>query len=87
MDPETKALLEKNLALSQENNKLLRGLRNSARLSNFLRVLYIAFFLGGGLIAYQYLEPYFIQAKDSYNSFTEAQQQAKDAINRFTMPR
>ena len=40
MTPEEKSLLERALAISEENNKILRGLRNSHRTAVFLRIFY-----------------------------------------------
>lgn len=68
MDPEIKTLLEKNLALSEENNRLIRGLRRANRIAFVWRVIYIGIFLGGAAVAFNYLQPYFEGARGAYDS-------------------
>jgi len=40
MTPEERELLTQSIKLAEENNKILRGMRRSARFSTFFRILY-----------------------------------------------
>lgn len=86
MDPEIKELLEKNLALNEENNRLLRGLRRSNRIGFIWKVVYLGVFLGGAAIAFQYVEPYYRQAMDAYKTTVETQTKISEGINKY-LPR
>ena len=58
MDPDLKSLLEENLALAKQNNKMLRAMRRAGRWSALVRVLWWAFILISTYYFYQaYLEP------------------------------
>ena len=71
MDQEIKELLEKNLALSQENNHMLRGIRFTNRLHLIWTVFYLAFIIGGLVVAFNFLAPYLEQAQNTYDSLLE----------------
>ena len=86
MDHEIKELLEKNLALNEENNRLLRGIRRANRIAFVWRILYIGIFLGGAALAFQYFEPYYRQIVSTYNATLETQTKISDGINKF-LPR
>ena len=58
MTPEEKALLEETAKLARENNKILRGIRRSNRLSAFFRIIYWAVIIGSAFGAYYFLQPY-----------------------------
>ena len=83
MDNETRELLEKNLALSEENNRLLRSIRNSNRINALFKFIYIFVIVGGGFWAYQYLQPYLDQAKSSYESLSNTQADLKNSLNKY----
>ena len=74
MDPEAKQLLQKALALAEENNKLLhkvRGVQKRATLWQGLKyLLIIAIALG----SFYYIEPYLNKVMDLYSSVTGMQQ-------------
>ena len=71
MDQEIKELLEKNLAISEDNNRILRQLRFTNRLHIVWTVFYIAFILGGLIFAYSFLGPYFETARTTYESIVD----------------
>ncbi len=58
MTPEEKVLLEQTLKLSKENNKILLGLRSSARWSTFWSFVRFALIVAPLVLGYLYLEPY-----------------------------
>ena len=71
MDLEEKALLERTVKLSEENNQILRKMQRAARwglIWGFIKVLIIIVPLVAG---YLYLEPYLSQAVNNYNGFKE----------------
>ena len=51
-------LLERNLKLTEENNKILRKMHRAALWKNFFSVLYWVFIVGTALGAYYFLQPY-----------------------------
>lgn len=71
MDPETKKLLEQNLELAEENNRLLRGLRTSNRLGLVFKVVYLAILAGGAVFAYYHAEPYIKSFLNAYQAFSK----------------
>ncbi len=83
MDPEIKELLERNVALNEENNRLLRGLRRTNRLAFIWRVIYIGIFLGGAAVAYNYLLPYYEGVRDTYESVITTQTKINEKFNKF----
>ncbi len=83
MDPEIKELLEKNLALNEENNRLLRGLRRSNRLALVWRVIYIGIFLGGAALAFTTLKPYYEGVKQTYGSIVDTQKEINSGFQGF----
>ncbi len=66
-DSELKELLLRNLKLAEENNKLLLGMRRSARWSAFFRVIYWFVILGGLAFSYYFIQPYLTAALNAYD--------------------
>jgi len=58
MTPEEKALLERTLKLSEENNKILQGLRTKARWLTFWGIAKVFLIVGPLILGYILLEPY-----------------------------
>ena len=58
MSPEERKLLERAVALSEENNDILRSVRRSMRLSNFMSLLYWVFIIGSAVGAFYLIQPY-----------------------------
>ncbi|MDD5050865.1 MAG: hypothetical protein PHV93_03980 [Candidatus Pacebacteria bacterium] len=67
MDPEIKTLLEKNLALSQENNSLLQKMNRRAKWGTATRVVYWVIILGITFGSFYYLQPYINQVISLYS--------------------
>ena len=58
MDEETKKLLEENLALSKENNKLLLKIRSVQRWARITRIFYWFLIIGVSIGAFYFIKPY-----------------------------
>jgi hypothetical protein len=71
MDEETKKLLEKNLAVSQESLKILKKMHRGAMISRFLKVLYWLMILGIIIGGYIYLQPFIHQLQDIYQGLPD----------------
>ncbi|MFA6257849.1 MAG: hypothetical protein WC671_02450 [Candidatus Paceibacterota bacterium] len=76
MDPESKKLLEDTFALAQENNKMLRSVSRSIRISRIMSIIYWALVIGSAVGAYYFIQPYIDQligvysgAKSNLDSF------------------
>lgn len=67
MSPEERKLLEKNLELAEENNKMLRSMRRSQRISGIIRAIYWLLILGSAIGAYYYIQPYLDQIMGIYS--------------------
>lgn len=66
MDPEIKQLIEANLKLSRENNKMLKKMRGAQKRAAFFAILkwiIIVIILVGG---FYFLQPYFQVVQDLY---------------------
>ncbi len=66
MEPDEKKLLEETLELSKENNKILKKLHTSMRVSRFFRVAYWTIIIGSMLGAYYYFQPLIDGIKESF---------------------
>ncbi|MGC9605742.1 MAG: hypothetical protein ABSF56_03260 [Minisyncoccia bacterium] len=58
MTPEERSMLERACQLSEENNKILRGIRRSNRFTSILHVLYWIVIIVVSFGAYYYVQPY-----------------------------
>jgi hypothetical protein len=68
MDSEGNALLRRLLEVSEENNKILKGMRRSARYRTVFAILYWIVAAGLFAAAYYYIEPYITQLWDVYRA-------------------
>lgn len=68
MTPEERKMLEEAVALSRENNAILRKMRRSALVSSFFRILYIVVILGITFGSYYLIQPYIDQFKGVYGT-------------------
>ena len=84
---EIKILLKKNISISEENHRLLRGLRNSARLHSFFRLIYLIILIGLAFWSYNYFKPYFDQVRGTYDTYQKNQSKIMDTLNSFKVPR
>jgi hypothetical protein len=58
MNPEERKILEENLALTKENNEMLRSLKRGMLLGRIFRIGYWLVIAGVAVGAYYYVEPY-----------------------------
>ena len=82
MNPEEKRLLQETVELSRENNKILHGMRRSARWSTFFRLTYWAFILGGLAVSYHYFQPYLNLMTQTYNKVQGQYGTLENALNK-----
>jgi hypothetical protein len=66
MNPEEKELLQKVHELSQENSRILHGIRRSHRWSTIFRVVYWIIIIGASIAGYYYVQPYINAAINAY---------------------
>jgi len=83
VDPETKKLLEENLAVSKENNKLIREVRKVQKRAQVVKVLYWAVVIIIGLGAYFAVAPYFNQLETLYTSSSSGLGNINDYLDTF----
>ncbi len=68
MDPEENRLLMRVAKLSEENNRILRKMQKAARWAILWGFIKIAIVVVPLVVGYIYLQPFFEQAIDNYNS-------------------
>jgi hypothetical protein len=68
MDPETKRLLEENLALSKDTNRMLKKILSAQRWGRALHLLYWVVIIGASVGAYYWLQPVLNTVLGNYNS-------------------
>lgn len=71
--------MERILALTEENNRILRGMRNQHRMSSLFRVVYIVAFVYASWWGYQQMLPYLDQLKATYAQINELNKTAQEA--------
>lgn len=72
MTPDERKMLEESVALSRENNAILRKMRRSALVSSFFRILYIVVILGLTFGSYYLIQPYIDQFKGVYGTVQDS---------------
>lgn len=68
MTPEERELLRRSISLAEENNDILRSIRQSMRLARLMSLIYWMFIIGSAIGAYYYAQPYIQQFTGLYNS-------------------
>lgn len=86
MSPEERDLLTKSIKLAEENNKMLRSMRRSARLGSFLRIIYWVLILASIYGTYYFIKPVIDPLISGYNSIKENVQTVKDTTVRLSSP-
>lgn len=66
MTPEERELLKRSIALSEENNDILRGIQRSMRLSRLMSIVYWLFIAGSAIGAYYLVQPYIEAVTGAY---------------------
>ena len=75
MSPEERELLNRSVALAEDNNKMLHSMRRSMRFQRVMTALYWVFIIGSFVGAYYFVEPYLDQLRNVYGG---AQSDLKD---------
>ena len=60
-----KQLVDENIKLARENNKMLKKMRSSMRWASFFRLLYWIVIIGSAVGAYYYLQPFIDGIRDN----------------------
>ena len=68
MSPEEREMLEKSVALAEENHKMLRSLMRSMRWGRAVHILYWTLIIGSTVGAYYFIQPYAEQILGIYGS-------------------
>jgi len=76
MSPEEKELLKRAVALSEENNDILRSMQRSQRLASVMRIIYWVVIIGSTIGAFYLIQPYINSLGGSLGS-------ASDIINSY----
>jgi hypothetical protein len=71
MSPEERELLNRSIALAEENNKILRSMKRSQQWASVMRAVYWIFIIGSAFGAYYFLQPYIDQLKDVYSGASD----------------
>ena len=66
MSPEENELLRRNIALTEENNDMLRSIQRSMRLGRAMTLIYWLFIIGSAVGAYYLIQPYVNQITEAY---------------------
>ena len=66
MSPEETELLKRVVALSEENNNILRSMQRSIRLGRLITFAYWLFIIGSAVGAYYFVQPYLNQILSVY---------------------
>lgn len=83
MDQEIKDLLQKNLELSRENNKLLRKMRRASIYGGIVKVIWWAIIFGVPVYLYfAFLQPYLVELIEVYESISDGVDNVQDADSR-----
>ena len=83
MNPEERQLLERAVALGQENNQILRGIRRSNWFAFVSRVFYWIIVIGLAVGAYVYIQPFVDRIVGAYQSSAATVQKAGDKVSGF----
>ncbi len=68
MTPEEKELLHRTVALSEENNDILRSIQRHMRLGRLVTLLYWVILIAGVFGTYYYFQPYIQKVVGAYQS-------------------
>ncbi len=66
MNPEEKELLQKVHDLSEENSRILHGIRRSHRWATIFRIFYWIIIIGVSVGAFYYIQPYIDSVMKAY---------------------
>lgn len=72
MDFHEKESFDKLVALTEENNKLLRKMWRATRVAGFMRLFYWVLVIGASIGAFYYLQPYIDQLMAVYSGLNDS---------------
>lgn len=78
---ELKQLVRQNIALAQETNHTLRGMRRSARFSSIFRIAWISVLVGFSIWGYLYTRPYIARIEAAYAQTQQQMITARDVTS------
>ena len=78
-----KELMRQNIALAEENNKILHSMRRSAWVGQGIRVLWIVAIVVSSYYAYLYFQPYITQLEGFYGNLQGLQEKASSVLSNF----
>ena len=77
-------LIKKSLALAEENNRILRGMRRSARWGRFFSIAWWLIVIAvSGATYYYYVQPYVETIQQAYGNTQNFQQQLGQFFSQF----
>jgi len=68
MSPEERELLNRSVALAEENNRILLKMKRGQRWSSIMRTVYWIFIIGSAVGAFYLIQPYVDEVKSMYQS-------------------
>ena len=86
MTPDERELLTQSIKLSEENNKMLRGMRRSARFAAFLRIVYWIIIIGSAITSYYFIKPFIDPLIKGFSTVQQNIQSVKDTTAKVTSP-
>lgn len=78
MNPEERELIEETLAISRENNKILKSMQRSARLGRIMQITYWLLIIGASVGAYYFIQPYIEQMLGLYSGVQDGVMKVND---------
>ena len=81
MTPEEHELLKRSIALSEENNDILRGIQSSMRWSRFVSVIYWLIIIGISVGAWYFVQPYLVKVEGLYNGAESQLNSVQNVVN------
>ncbi len=76
--------LEEIREMTEENNKMLRSLRRTARVGAFFKFFYWMVILGAGIGAFYYIQPYLEELQKVYSNILDAQKKVQEIPKSFS---
>jgi hypothetical protein len=81
---ELRDLVKKNLALTEETNRIVRGMRRAARWGRFFTIVWWLIIIAvSGATYYYYVQPYVQQIEKAYDNGKNFQQQFQQFFSQF----
>ncbi len=74
------------MSLTEENNRILHGMRRTARLVGIGRLIYWIILIGVSIGAYYYIQPYLEQLFAAYSNLQHGANSIQNFVNPFAKP-